>query len=414
MLKTLPVLIGLRYTGAKRRNHFISFISAISMAGLTLGVAVLILVLSVMNGFDRELRQRILGMVPHAALYARDGLEDWQALAEVVEAKPGIVGVAPFVNIQGMMTHKGRVHGVMVNGIEPEWEAKVSILPDFMKQGEFTSLQGGAYQVILGDLLARKLGVTLGDKITLIMPEASLTPAGVMPRLKRFTVSGIFSVGAELDANFAYIHMTDAAKLARMKHSAQGLRLQTEDLFQAPRIAWNLTFDLDASITSSDWTRTHGNLFQAIQMEKTMIGLLLLIIVAVAAFNIVSTLVMVVTDKQGDIAILRTLGMSPGSIMKVFMVQGSVIGVVGILLGTLLGIILALTVSDIIAWVEHLLGIQFLNANVYFISYLPSELKWMDVCIVTGSGLLMSFLATLYPAYKASKVKPAEALRYDI
>ncbi|MGR6873719.1 lipoprotein-releasing ABC transporter permease subunit [Pseudomonas sp. HK3] len=414
MLKILPILIGLRYTGAKRRNHFISFISAISMAGLTLGVAVLILVLSVMNGFDRELRERILGMVPHAALYAKDGLQDWQVLANEVKNKPGIVGVAPFVNIQGMMSHKGRVQGVMVNGIEPEWEKKVSILPDFMKLGEFDSLVAGKYQIIIGDLLARKLGVTLGEKVTLIMPEASLTPAGVMPRLKRFTVSGVFSVGAELDANFAYIHMVDAAKMARMKYPAQGLRLKTEDLFQAPRIAWNLTFDLDASITSSDWTRTHGNLFQAIQMEKTMIGLLLLIIVAVAAFNIVSTLVMVVTDKQGDIAILRTLGMSPGSIMKIFMVQGSVIGVVGILLGTGLGIILALTVTDIIAGIERLLDVQFLNANVYFISYLPSQLKWMDVMIVTGSGLMMSFLATLYPAYRASKVKPAEALRYDI
>lgn len=414
MLKTLPIIIGLRYTGAKRRNHFISFISAISMAGLTLGVAVLILVLSVMNGFDRELRQRILGMVPHAALYSKDGLDNWQELANEVKTKPGIVGVAPFVNIQGMMSHKGRVQGVMVNGIEPEWEKKVSILPDFMKLGEFDSLAAGEYHIILGDLLARKLGVSLGEKVTLIMPEASLTPAGVMPRLKRFTVSGVFSVGAELDANFAYIHMVDAAKMARMKYPAQGLRLKTEDLFQAPRIAWNLTFDLDASITSSDWTRTHGNLFQAIQMEKTMIGLLLLIIVAVAAFNIVSTLVMVVTDKQGDIAILRTLGMSPGSIMRVFMVQGSVIGVVGILLGTSLGIILALTVTDIIAGVERLLDVQFLNANVYFISYLPSELKWQDVMIVTGSGLLMSFLATLYPAYRASKVKPAEALRYDI
>lgn len=414
MLKTLPIIIGLRYTGAKRRNHFISFISAISMAGLTLGVAVLILVLSVMNGFDRELRQRILGMVPHAALYSKDGLDNWQELANEVKTKPGIVGVAPFVNIQGMMSHKGRVQGVMVNGIEPEWEKKVSILPDFMKLGEFDSLAAGEYHIILGDLLARKLGVTLGEKVTLIMPEASLTPAGVMPRLKRFTVSGVFSVGAELDANFAYIHMVDAAKMARMKYPVQGLRLKTEDLFQAPRIAWNLTFDLDASITSSDWTRTHGNLFQAIQMEKTMIGLLLLIIVAVAAFNIVSTLVMVVTDKQGDIAILRTLGMSPGSIMRVFMVQGSVIGVVGILLGTSLGIILALTVTDIIAGIERMLDVQFLNANVYFISYLPSELKWQDVMIVTGSGLLMSFLATLYPAYRASKVKPAEALRYDI
>ncbi len=414
MLKTLPIKIGLRYTGAKRRNHFISFISATSMAGLTLGVAVLILVLSVMNGFDRELRERILGMVSHAALYGSDGIEDWETLASKVMTQPDILGAAPFVQIQGMMSSKGRVQGVMVNGIEPEWERKVSILPDFMTQGDFYSLNDARYQVILGDLLAKKLGASLGDKITLIMPEASLTPAGLMPRLKRFTVSGIFSVGAELDASFAYIHMRDAAKLARMDNQAQGLRLKTADLFKAPKIAWDLQFELEGNLRASDWTRTHGNLFQAIKMEKTMIGLLLLIIVAVAAFNIVSTLVMVVTDKQGDIAIMRTLGMSPSAIMSVFMVQGFVIGVVGIVLGTLLGILFALTVTDVIAWVEQILGIQFLNANVYFISYLPSQLLWSDVLIVTSSGLVMCFLATLYPAYKASKVKPAEALRYDI
>ncbi len=414
MLKTLPLKIGLRYTGAKRRNHFISFISATSMAGLTLGVAVLILVLSVMNGFDRELRERILGMVPHAALYAPDGMSNWEELATQVTKHEEITAAAPFVQIQGMMSFRGRVQGVMVNGILPKWEREVSILPAFMTQGKFDSLEGGQYSIILGDLLAKKLGIQLGEKVTLIMPEASLTPAGLMPRLKRFTVSGIFSVGAELDASFAYIHMKDAAKLARMKYEAQGLRLKTEDLFKAPKIAWDLQFELDADVRASDWTRTHGNLFQAIKMEKTMIGLLLLIIVAVAAFNIVSTLVMVVTDKQGDIAILRTLGMSPRSIMAVFMVQGFVIGVVGVVLGTTLGIILALTVTDVIAWVEQLLGIQFLNANVYFISYLPSQLLLGDVLLVTGSGLLMSFLATLYPAYRASKIKPAEALRYDI
>lgn len=414
MLKSLPISIGLRYTGAKRRNHFISFISGISMAGLTLGVAVLILVLSVMNGFDRELRQRILGMVPHAALYAPDGMDNWQELIEEVKQKPGIVAAAPFVQIQGMMSHKGRVQGVMVNGIEPIWEETVSILPDFIKQGDFFSLEERKYRIILGDLLARKLGVGIGDKVTLIMPEASLTPAGLMPRLKRFTVSAIFSVGAELDASFAYIHMADAAKLSRMTAEAQGLRLQTEDLFKAPKIAWDLIFELDANLNASDWTRTHGNLFQAIKMEKTMIGLLLLIIVAVAAFNIVSTLVMVVTDKQGDIAILRTLGMSPSSIMAVFMVQGFVIGLVGIVLGTGLGILFALTVTDVVAWIESLMGIQFLNANVYFISYLPSQLLWSDVVVVTSSGLVMSFLATLYPAYRASRIQPAEALRYDI
>lgn len=384
------------------------------MAGLTLGVAVLILVLSVMNGFDRELRQRILGMVPHAALYGADALDDWESVAAKVMAEPGLKGVAPFVNVQGMLSHKGLVQGAMVNGINPEWENKVSIVGDFMKAGSLLDLRSGEFNIVLGDLLAKQLRVELGDKVTLIMPEASLTPAGVMPRLKRFTVTGIFSVGAELDASYAYVNIEDAARLARIPGRVQGLRLEMHDLFAAPKIAWNLLFKLEGNYRASDWTRTHGNLFQAIKMEKTMIGLLLMVIVAVAAFNIVSTLVMVVTDKQSDIAILRTLGFTPRGIMAVFVVQGSIVGVVGVLLGTLLGVIFALTVTQAVAALEHLLGIQFLNANVYFISYLPSELLWSDVMVVTGAGMLMSFVATLYPAWRAAKIKPAEALRYEL
>ncbi len=414
MLKSLPFTIGWRYTGAKRRNHFISFISGISIAGLALGVAVLILVLSVMNGFERELRERILGMVPHASVKGGDAIEDWQSLSDTIMNTEGVIGIAPFVNIQGMLSHRGRVEGVMVNGVDPAHEEKVSILPNFIKKGSFDSLKGGDYQIILGDLLARQLGASMGDKVTLIMPEASLTPAGVMPRLKRFTVSGIFSVGAELDASFAYIHLEDAAKLARIPGKVQGVRLQTEDLFRAPQIAWQLAAELPGYYRSDNWTRTHGNLFQAIKMEKTMIGLLLFVIVAVAAFNIVSTLVMVVTDKQSDIAILRTLGMSSRSILKVFLVQGVIIGVVGVVIGVLLGLLLAMTVTDLVAGLETLLGVQFLNANVYFISYLPSEIRWMDVLVISMGGLLLAFAATIYPAYRASKVQPAEALRYDI
>lgn len=414
MLKILPFLIGLRYTGAKRRNHFISFISATSMAGLTLGVAVLILVLSVMNGFDRELRQRILGMVPHAALYGADALDDWEAVAAKVMVEPGIKGVAPFVNVQGMLSHKGLVQGAMVNGIDPDWENKVSIVGHFMKAGSLMDLRASEFNIVLGDLLAKQLRVELGDKVTLIMPEASLTPAGVMPRLKRFTVTGIFSVGAELDASYAYVNIEDAARLARIPGRVQGLRLEMHDLFAAPKIAWDLLFKLEGNYRASDWTRTHGNLFQAIKMEKTMIGLLLMVIVAVAAFNIVSTLVMVVTDKQSDIAILRTLGFTPRGIMAVFVVQGSIVGLVGVLLGTLLGIVFALTVTQAVAALEYLLGIQFLNANVYFISYLPSELLWSDVAMVSGAGMLMSFMATLYPAWRAARIKPAEALRYEL
>ncbi|HCM06144.1 MAG TPA: lipoprotein-releasing system transmembrane subunit LolC, partial [Oceanospirillales bacterium] len=267
--------------------------------------------------------------------------------------------------------------------------------------------------VVLGQILAQRLNLVVGDKVTLMLPEATLSPAGILPRIKRLTVTGIFSVGAELDANLAVIHIQDARKLARLAGQAQALRIKTEDLFQASRIVWELVSQLDGVYSGSDWTRTHGNLFQAIKMEKTMIGLLLLIIVAVAAFNIISTLVMVVTDKQADIAILRTMGASPRTILQIFMVQGLAIGFVGVALGTILGILAALSVSDIIAWIEQVSGVQFLNGDVYFISYLPSQLLWEDVAVITSSALVLSFLATIYPAVRASKIQPAEALRYE-
>ena len=413
MKKSLPLLIGFRYLSAKRRNHFISFISASSMVGMTLGVAVLILVLSVMNGFDQELRERILGMVPHGVIYERGGVQDWQALAKKVEAFPGVVAAAPLTRLQGMMAYQGRVQGAMITGIEPSAEASVSILPDHLVDGELSSLHDGGFNVVLGEILARRLHLVIGDKVTLMLPEATLSPAGILPRIKRLTVTGIFSVGAELDANLAVIHIQDARKLARLAGQAQALRIKTDDLFQAPKVVWELVSQLEGVYSGSDWTRTHGNLFQAIKMEKTMIGLLLLIIVAVAAFNIISTLVMVVTDKQADIAILRTMGASPRTILQIFMVQGLAIGFVGVAIGTVLGIIAALTVSDIIAWIERISGVQFLNGDVYFISYLPSQLLWSDVAMITSSGLVLSFLATIYPAVRASKIQPAEALRYE-
>lgn len=409
----LPFWIGLRYLAAKRRNHFISFISASSMIGMTLGVAVLILVLSVMNGFDRELRERILGMVPHAMVYEIGGVQDWRELAKKIEQNPRVAAAAPLTQMQGMLAYGGRVQGVMLSGIEPEAEARVSILPQHIKQGDLSSLKAGSYGVFLGDLLARHLRVKVGDKITLMLPEATLSPAGVIPRIKRLEVQGIFSVGAELDSNYAIVHLEDAAKLERLGAQAQGLRLRFHDLFAAPQGVWQILRELDGNYSASDWTRTQGNLFQAIKMEKTMIGLLLLIIVAVAAFNIISTLVMAVTDKQADIAILRTMGAKPRTIMGIFMTQGIAIGVIGVTLGTLLGVLLALTVSDLVSWLETALGIQFLQSDVYFISYLPSQLLWEDVAIIVCSSLLLSFLATLYPAWRASKVQPAEALRYE-
>ncbi|GGC02939.1 hypothetical protein GCM10011352_31440 [Marinobacterium zhoushanense] len=413
MYKPLSLYVGLRYTAAKRGNHFISFISLVSMLGLMLGVAALIVVLSVMNGFDRELKQRILGMVPHATIgnYGNP-LPDWRTLAQEVIDSEGVEGAAPFIQAQGMLTHAGRVQGVFVNGISPEDEPKVSIIANHLKAGRLDDLEAGEYRIILGELLARYIGVRVGDKVTLVLPEASVSVAGITPRMKRFTVSGIFSVGAELDANLAYIDIDDAARLKRMEPgTVDGIRLRYSDLFQAPRLVRQ--FAQTRMFSASDWTRTHGNLFQAIQLEKRMIGLLLLLIVFVAAFNIVSTLVMVVTDKRADIAILRTMGATPATILRIFIVQGVVIGVVGTLLGILLGITLALTVTDLVAWIEHTFGIQFLSADVYFISYLPSELQWGDVSQITLSALAISFVATIYPAWRASRTQPAEALRYE-
>jgi lipoprotein-releasing system permease protein len=413
MLKLYPARIGLRYTSAKRKNHFISFISLTSMVGLIIGVALLITVLSVMNGFDRELQQRILGMVPHAVIKPYAEMSNWNVLEDQVMKNPEVLAAAPFINAQGMITRNGAVNGVQLNGILPDEETDVSIIAKHMVRGELQDLKAGEFGIIIGEILARQLRVTIGDKVTVVLPEASLTPAGVFPRLKRFTVKGVFRVGADLDASLTLIHMNDAAKMLRMTGAVHGLRLRMHDLFDAPRVANQIAINLDAGFYSVDWTRTHGNLFQAIRMEKTMIGLLLMVIVAVAAFNIISTLVMVVTDKKADIAILRTMGATPRAIMGIFIVQGAYIGIVGTVVGTGIGVLLSLNISELIHGLETLLKMQFLNPDVYFISDLPSQLVLDDVMIISGSALVMSLLATLYPAWRASKVQPAEALRYE-
>ncbi|MDK8464163.1 lipoprotein-releasing ABC transporter permease subunit [Marinobacter sp. SS13-12] len=413
MFRPLSLYVGLRYTAAKRRNHFISFISLTSMIGLMLGVAVLIIVLSVMNGFDRELKQRILGMVPHATIQANGVLQDWEDVDRQVEQHPSVIAAAPYIQGQGMVTGGGDVRGVMLNGILPEQERSVSIIENHMIEGGLDDLKSGEFGIIIGKLMASALRLQIGDKVTVVLPEATVTPAGVLPRLKRFTVKGVFSVGAELDGNYTLIHMDDASKLMRTGGKAEGVRLLVDDLFQAPNVAREVATGLSGRHYISDWTRTHGNLFQAIRMEKTMIGLLLMFIVAVAAFNIVSTLVMVVTDKTADIAILRTMGATPGRIMRIFIVQGAVIGITGTIVGTALGVFGAYNISGFIAWLEAFMGHQFLSADVYFISYLPSQLQWQDVWIISGAGLALSLLATIYPAWRASRVDPAEALRYE-
>ncbi|KZN12407.1 lipoprotein-releasing ABC transporter permease subunit [Marinomonas sp. TW1] len=414
MINFLPVTIGLRYARAKRSNHFISFISFSSIAGLALGVMVLITVLSVMNGFDRELRERILGMVPHATLWGNPILDDWQETAKLVETMPNVVAVAPHIQAQVMFQSGDSVHGAILNGIDPDMEKKVSIIDDNMASGSLDALKDQRFGIVLGAQLARQLRVSIGDKVTAILPKASVSIAGVAPVLKRFTLVGTFEVGAELDSSLAYINITDAAKLKRYQPGkVEALRISFNDLFVAPTEIWDIARAVPGQNRVSDWTRTHGNLFQAIKMEKTMIGLLLLLIVAVAAFNIVSTLVMVVTDKRNDIAILRTMGLTSTQVMWVFIVQGMFIGMLGTLIGVILGVSLALNVSDIIAGIQTLLGVQFLSADVYFINYLPSKLEWSDVELIVTSAFIMTVVATIYPAWRASKVEPAEALRYE-
>ncbi|MNM93859.1 Lipoprotein-releasing system transmembrane protein LolE [compost metagenome] len=386
------------------------------MIGLALGVVVMIVVLSVMNGFDHEMRTRVLGMVPHATLETGQPINDWPALAKQVKQNPQVVAVAPFTQMQGLLTHEGKVQKVLLNGIDPAQERQVSIIDNFIREGKLDALAPGDFGIMIGDKAAAKLGVGIGDKLTFVAPEVTVTPAGMFPRMKRFTVVGIFHVGAgEIDGYLGLTNLSDLSRLHRWKaDQVQGVRLKFADLFQAPRTAWDIAQNLgEQEYYARDWTRTHGNLYQAIRMEKAMIGLLLLLIVAVAAFNIISTLVMVVNDKKGDIAILRTLGSTPGQIMAIFMVQGTVIGVVGTLIGGVVGIAAALNVSAAIAGLETLIGHKFLNADVYFIDYLPSQVMAEDVWMVCGAALVLSFLATLYPAWRAARTQPAEALRYE-
>ncbi len=409
------LLVGLRYTRAERRNHFISFISLTSMLGIALGVAALIVVLSVMNGFQKEVRARILSVVSHVQITgAENRLADWQTVVQESVEHPQVAAAAPFVNAQGMLVFGAGVRGAVVRGIVPELEQKVAEIGLHMTVGKLESLVPGEFGIVLGSELARALGAKAEDKVTLIAPQGLVTPAGILPRLKQFTVVGIFDVGMfEYDSGLALIHLEDAQKLYGMGNSASGVRLKLHDLFQAREVTHDLMERLRGDLYISDWTRSHANYFRAVQIEKTMMFIILLLIVAVAAFNIVSTLVMAVTDKQPDIAILRTLGASPGGIMKIFIVQGALIGAIGTLIGVASGIALALNIDVVVPFLERLLNVQFLSREVYYITDLPSDLQTSDVVAIALVSLALSLLATLYPSWRAARVNPAEALRYE-
>lgn len=415
MFRPLELFVGLRYTRAKRRNHFISFISMSSTLGIMLGVVALITVLSVMNGFQKEVRDRILGMASHATISSYDGkLEPWQDLMRQSVSAEHVVGQAPYVEAQTMLISGQRVSGALIRGIDPGYEPRVSDVGEKMLSGRLEVLQPGGFDIVLGRELALALGVSVGDKVTVVTPQIRITPIGNMPRLKRFTVRGIFEVGmGEYDRSVALVNIKDAAKLVRLGDAVSGVRLKLDDMFLAPQVASKLAATLGRNYRVNDWTQQHRNFFSALRTEKRMMSLILFLIVAVAAFNIVSTLVMVVTDKQSDIAILRTLGLSPGRVMGIFIVQGAALGILGTLLGVIGGVILSLNLEAIVSWIERQFGVSFLDPSVYYISRLPSDLRWEDVSMIGVSALAISLLATLYPAWRASRVQPAEALRYE-
>jgi lipoprotein-releasing system permease protein len=407
--------LGVRYVRAKRRNSFISFISLISMLGIALGVAALIVVISVMNGFQSELRNRMLAATAHVEVKGFDApLNQWQALLPTLEKNPQVEAIAPYVQGEGMWVNGEVNKPSLVRGIDPASENKVATVQSHMKVGALTDLKAGEWGVILGIDLARSLGVRVGEKVALVVPQGTITPAGSVPRAKSFTVVGLFEIGwIEADSKVALIHYQDGQRLLQLGDAVTGLRVKLKDLMQAPAVANEWIRSLPPGLGVSDWTKQNANFFKAVQLEKRVMFIILTLIVAVAAFNLVSTLVMVVTDKESDIAILRTIGARPASIMQIFVVQGAIIGVLGTLIGFAAGMLISLNLDAVVGAIEKLLGVTFIDKTVYLITSLPSKVIASDVIAIVLMSLVLSFLATLYPSWRASRLNPAEALRYD-
>ena len=414
MFKPIPLFIGLRYTRAKKKNHFVSFISLSSMLGIGLGVMVLITVLSVMNGFDNEIHKRFFGMAPEITISGRDGkIADWQALENKLKSTPNVKAIAPYVGGQGLLTHDGQVLPIMLTGILPSEEESITHLNDKLLIGNMSALQH--FGIILGRGLALNLGVSIGDKVTIMVPEASVTPAGMIPRFKRFTVAGVFTAGTgfNFDTKLAFINLNDAQKLMQLGDDITGLRLKIKNVYDAPLMSNEIANKLGENYQVDNWTENFGAFFEAVKMEKTMMFLILMLIIAVAAFNLVSSLVMVVNDKQAEIAILRTIGATPKTILSIFIVQGMMVGFVGTLIGLIGGILLASNATTIVDYLQAVFNTHILSSSIYFVDYLPSKIMWSDLWQVSVMALLMSFIATIYPAWRASKTVIAEALHYE-
>ena len=416
MYKPLSLFIGLRYTRAKKRNHFVSFISLSSMLGISLGVMVLITVLSVMNGFDEEIHKRFFGMAPEITITSETSevIKNWHNLQQKISKFPAVKAQAPFVATQGLVTFEGQVLPVMLTGVVPNLENSMTNLDQKLISGSLNDLHD--FGIILGRNLADNLGVMIGDKITIMVPKATITMAGMEPRFKRFTVKGVFTAGSgfNFDNKIAFINMTDAQKLMQFSQDeVSGIKIKIDEVYKAPKIASDMYYGLGEMYNVGNWTETFGAFFHAVKMEKTMMFLILLLIIAVAAFNLVSSLVMVVNDKQAEIAILRTIGAAPRTILSIFIVQGMMVGIIGTFFGLVGGLLLASNATEIVNFLQSLFGLHILSSSIYFVDYLPSKILIYDLMQISMASLIMSFIATIYPAWRASKTVIAEALHYE-